>query len=158
MVNGVKKKLAEPYADTTSPSFGNGMIRQPAESRLLPETNEKAYSCWWTPDQVRRKRVGETLLIGESCCAEKNGDFQPRVLLSPPCARNILTRFLRISDHLFITAAYTTLQSDLHIACPTLLYAHDRTPFVLRGLYLFKAPYAGLHRSSVAASAGVPDG
>ena len=158
MVNGVKKKLAVPYADTTSPSFGNGMIRQPAESRLLPETNEKAYSCWWTPDQVRRKRLGESLLIGKSCCAEKNGDFQPRVLLSPPCARKILTRFLPTSDQLLIPHPYTTLQSDLHIACLTRLYARYRTPFILRGLCLFKARPLGLQSVSATAWSGVPGG
>jgi hypothetical protein len=75
-----------------------------------------------------------------------------------PCARNILTRFLHTSDQLFIPHPYTTLQSDLHIACPTLLYAHDRTPFVLRELCLFKARPLGLHTSSATASAGVPDG
>ena len=96
------------------------------------------------------------MLCGEKRRAQR---FKwPRGMFLTPCARNILTRFLRISDQLLIPHPYTTLQSDLHIACPTTLYAHDRTPFVLRGLCLFKARPASLQSVSITASAGVPDG
>ena len=76
-VNGVKKELAEPYADRTISSFGDGMIRQLAESRLLFGTNLKVYSCWCTADHVRRKSRGarESLLIGKPSRGEKTVFF-----------------------------------------------------------------------------------